>query len=541
MYDVQLINRVAWDNNVRWPDANELGWKDTLRINPLQDTIVALRPIAPDVPFDLPNNIRLLDPTMPEGEVLTNSTAVDLGGPGLMKFDPAGEMIDIINHYVNFGWEFTWHCHILAHEEMDMMRPVAVIPSIPPTAPTSLTAVIFPSSVNLAWNDNSLSETNFTIQRANNSAFTTGRVDFTVGQNITSFLDSTVQFGQTYYYRVIANNIIGDTWDYANPAINEAVGFPTLSINSTASNTATPTVQNTQFDFGTVSSPVETGYVQVTHATVYSTGAGYGWASTAGVGSRDRGAPDDLRRDFVYSNIDRTFNIDIANGNYRVTVIIGDRNFAHNLIDVSAEGILKINDLTVPANTFNTQTFTVTVSDGQLNILFHDAGGTDANWIINSLTIQPASTTVQQSIDFGTAGSPTALGYVKATHTTVYSALLGYGWDNIAGVGSRDRGAPDDLRRDFVYSELDRNFNIDLANGAYSVTVIIGDNNFAHNLIDVSAEGILQVNDLTVPKATFSTQIFTVTVSDGQLNILFHDPGGEDIYWVVNAITVQPA
>ena len=65
MYDVQLINRVAWDNNVRWPDATELGWKDTVRINPLQDTIIAVRPIAPNVPFDVPNEIRPIDPTKP--------------------------------------------------------------------------------------------------------------------------------------------------------------------------------------------------------------------------------------------------------------------------------------------------------------------------------------------------------------------------------------------------------------------------------------------------------------------------------------------
>ncbi len=28
------------------------------------------------------------------------------------------------NALVNFGWEYVYHCHILSHEEMDMMRPV---------------------------------------------------------------------------------------------------------------------------------------------------------------------------------------------------------------------------------------------------------------------------------------------------------------------------------------------------------------------------------------------------------------------------------
>ena len=48
LFDVQLINRVGWDGAIRLPDANELGWKDTVRVSPLEDTIVALRPIAPE-------------------------------------------------------------------------------------------------------------------------------------------------------------------------------------------------------------------------------------------------------------------------------------------------------------------------------------------------------------------------------------------------------------------------------------------------------------------------------------------------------------
>ena len=63
-FDVQVLNRVTWDNIIMPPDATELGWKDTLRISPLEDTIVALRPVIPKLPFDLPNSIRLLSPMM---------------------------------------------------------------------------------------------------------------------------------------------------------------------------------------------------------------------------------------------------------------------------------------------------------------------------------------------------------------------------------------------------------------------------------------------------------------------------------------------
>ena len=67
LYDIQLINRVAWDNIISPPDPNELGWKDTVRVNPLQDTYVAIRPIVPVLPFALPDSIRPLNPMMPLG------------------------------------------------------------------------------------------------------------------------------------------------------------------------------------------------------------------------------------------------------------------------------------------------------------------------------------------------------------------------------------------------------------------------------------------------------------------------------------------
>ena len=52
------------------PTLNELGWKDTVRISPLEDTIVALRPVRPVAPFDLPNSVRRLNPAQPLGSSL---------------------------------------------------------------------------------------------------------------------------------------------------------------------------------------------------------------------------------------------------------------------------------------------------------------------------------------------------------------------------------------------------------------------------------------------------------------------------------------
>ena len=49
LFNVQVINRVGWDGSVRPIDANEAGWKDTVRMNPLEDIVVALQPITPTV------------------------------------------------------------------------------------------------------------------------------------------------------------------------------------------------------------------------------------------------------------------------------------------------------------------------------------------------------------------------------------------------------------------------------------------------------------------------------------------------------------
>jgi FtsP/CotA-like multicopper oxidase with cupredoxin domain len=116
LFDVQVVNRVAWDGFMRLPDANEMGWKDTVRISPLEDTIVAFRPVTPRVPFALPNSIRPLNPTQPLGSTMGFGQIDPLTGAALEPLQT--------NTIANFGHEYVWHCHILSHEENDMMRAI---------------------------------------------------------------------------------------------------------------------------------------------------------------------------------------------------------------------------------------------------------------------------------------------------------------------------------------------------------------------------------------------------------------------------------
>jgi FtsP/CotA-like multicopper oxidase with cupredoxin domain len=253
LYEVQLLNRVGWDGIIRKPDLNEIGWKETVRVSPLEDTIVALRPILPHHPFDVPNSVRLIDPTMHEGEYLANSTQQEALGLPIFAFNPDGEPIDIINHYVNFGAEYVWHCHILSHEEMDMMH--AQVVGIAPEAPTGLTFVRAGSGPNqrydLSWQDNSVNETAFVVERrvaGSTGAWTTvATVPSTVlaipyvkandlgpTLGLRTYADPIGNTRTLYEYQVYAINVVGDVWDYSNPAFNNILvgGFPTLTLDS---------------------------------------------------------------------------------------------------------------------------------------------------------------------------------------------------------------------------------------------------------------------------------------------------------------------
>ncbi len=202
LYDVQLINHVTWDNIIIPPDKEELGWKDTVRVPALEDTIVAIRPIVPEVPFEVPNAIRKLNPMMPDDSPM-----------GFVNIDPQGNPTNpITNQLVNYGWEYVWHCHILSHEEMDMMRPVSLV--LPPRAADGLAITPGNGAAQISFNDNSINETSFDIQRDDGTGFATiGTIDSPLAlpnvHESRTFTDTTYDPNVTYSYRIVAKNTAG--------------------------------------------------------------------------------------------------------------------------------------------------------------------------------------------------------------------------------------------------------------------------------------------------------------------------------------------
>jgi spore coat protein A, manganese oxidase len=94
LVNVQILERQPFDARhyngaprfhgpSRPPDPNEMGWKETVRMNPGEMTKVIMR-------FEVP-----------AGAPISARTG---------------------------GYNYVWHCHILEHEEHDMMRPLIVMP-----------------------------------------------------------------------------------------------------------------------------------------------------------------------------------------------------------------------------------------------------------------------------------------------------------------------------------------------------------------------------------------------------------------------------
>jgi FtsP/CotA-like multicopper oxidase with cupredoxin domain len=224
MADVQLINRVGWDGTVKPPSSNEVGWKDTLRLNPLEDVIIAVRAKNSSVPFGLPQSKRLLDPSKP-----TLAAGSGLGftaGPGVLP------TLARRNETRVFDNEFAWGSAILGHAENDFTRPVSFQPTVvKPDAPLNLTGL---GNGTLTWTDttplggtdplgvptlaNPKNEIGYKILSvttdANNNLTYTPVLDaagqpVTVAANVTRWAPAVPD--ATSVYSVVAYNVAGDS------------------------------------------------------------------------------------------------------------------------------------------------------------------------------------------------------------------------------------------------------------------------------------------------------------------------------------------
>jgi FtsP/CotA-like multicopper oxidase with cupredoxin domain len=205
LVNVQIVARVNADGSVEAPATEELGWKETVVMNPAQDIIVAFRPTKPVLNgFTVPSSSRMLDPSQPAGVT-----------SGFTQMDPVSGQLaatPVVNAPADFSWEYVWHCHILGHEENDFMRVVSFIPNETTPLAASVTAAALQTTmpVSLSFVDNASNEYAYRIERADASAsvpvFSTVATLLAktgTGESST-WADTTAVTGQLYSYKISA-------------------------------------------------------------------------------------------------------------------------------------------------------------------------------------------------------------------------------------------------------------------------------------------------------------------------------------------------
>jgi FtsP/CotA-like multicopper oxidase with cupredoxin domain len=281
LFNVQVLaHRLHSDGSLRAPIQDEMGWKETVKNWPGEDVIVAVQPKTPELPFGLPKSVRALDPTLPAGatanEVLYGTSTANTSPKKASKFVPyAFTQLDldpnsptyggpkaVSNTVQDFGWEYVWHCHILGHEENDLMRPVVFLPVVnSPGAPTS---VAVDATGKVTWTDatpaldgngtpvasttgNVTNEIGFSVQRAPVSKNTAGIP--TVGvfaalapaSPVVDGRVNTLANATSFQATPVATVAPNTSYQYQVVAVNEAGSVPSAVVTSSIAGLAAPT------------------------------------------------------------------------------------------------------------------------------------------------------------------------------------------------------------------------------------------------------------------------------------------------------------
>jgi fibronectin type 3 domain-containing protein len=275
-----------------------------------------------------------------------------------------------------------------------------------------------------------------------------------------------------------------------------ATGFSTQQAGLSVTDNDVPPIAPfaSQYDFGTASSPIQTGYTRVTHTTTYNASRGYGWQSGS-IDSRDRGNGSALDRDLNFTR-NGTFVVDVPDGTYNVTVRLGDTSpYVHDQMGVILEGE-PTRTVTLEGQVKSEVYNDVQVSDGQLTLKLTDLGGRDPNVVIVGLMVEasgPAPPTLSINV------SPTSFSED--------------GGDNVA-TGSITRTGS-------LEAPLTVNLSSsDVSEATVATSVTIGTNqssaSFAVDAVDDDQNDGSQSVVISAAATGFATQQTSVTVTDDE-------------------------
>ncbi len=193
-----------------------------------------------------------------------------------------------------------------------------------------------------------------------------------------------------------------------------------------------------RFDFGTATSPVATGFTQVTEATTYSSARGFGWLSGTILSNDHPSEADPLKRDLNYSS-QGVFVVDVTNGTYDVKLTIGSAAFAHDLMGVFLEGS-QVDTVNTAIGVFAVRTYRVNVNDGQLTLELRDLGGDEPFAVINGLETARVAGSSALGVTAGTNEESTL-----GDPTPLLQSARALSAANLGGGSAEDAGQPQNV------------------------------------------------------------------------------------------------
>jgi hypothetical protein len=207
---------------------------------------------------------------------------------------------------------------------------VRFLPEVPPAVPAGLSATAVSSTrIDLRWTDGATDEMAFIVERSTNG------INFSqlalLGSNVTSFANTGLLAGATWFYRVASSNIAG------------------ASAYSDVASATTPEFASIRINFQPASAPVPAGYMVDGGLAFADRGNGlaYGWNSSLS-GTKDRNStlsPDQRYDTFIATGTSSSTRWDLAlpNGIYNVFVVVGDAGASSGTYKVGVEGVVVVN------------------------------------------------------------------------------------------------------------------------------------------------------------------------------------------------------
>jgi len=120
---------------------------------------------------------------------------------------------------------------------------------------------------------------------------------------------------------------------------------------------AVPAIEaaHVSLDAGAATGPVQAGFARLSPADAWSSEKGYGWASSPPPGSRDRGGPDALRRDFALGRGSATsLRIGVPAGPHRAWLLTGDGSFeaGNTIVSIAGRVVAESGPRVIPEGRF---------------------------------------------------------------------------------------------------------------------------------------------------------------------------------------------